>query len=86
MDTNMGQVDRIIRVVIGIIVIVLGVINQNWLGAIGLIPLITPQASVSARCTRFWASKPAVTAERNTCDQRICARSSWGFLLQNRAL
>jgi hypothetical protein len=41
MDTNMGQVDRIIRVVIGIIVIILGVINQNWLGAIGLIPLIT---------------------------------------------
>jgi len=37
----MGQVDRIIRVVLGIIIIMLGVMNQSWLGAIGLIPLIT---------------------------------------------
>lgn len=37
----MGQVDRIIRAVIGIIVIVLGVMYQSWLGALGLIPLVT---------------------------------------------
>jgi hypothetical protein len=41
MNKNMGQVDRIIRVVLGIIIIMLGVMNQSWLGAIGLIPLIT---------------------------------------------
>jgi hypothetical protein len=41
MGKNMGQVDRIIRAVIGIIVIVLGVMYQSWLGALGLIPLVT---------------------------------------------
>ncbi|MCF8382405.1 MAG: DUF2892 domain-containing protein [Chlorobium sp.] len=41
MNKNMGQVDRVIRVVLGIIIIVLGVVYQNWLGAAGLIPLIT---------------------------------------------
>ncbi|MEE9903990.1 YgaP family membrane protein [Chlorobium sp.] len=41
MEKNMGQVDRALRAVIGIIVIVLGAVNQNWLGAIGLIPLLT---------------------------------------------
>ena len=41
MEKNMGQVDRAIRAVLGVIVIVLGVVYQNWLGAIGLIPLLT---------------------------------------------
>ncbi len=41
MDKNMGQVDRIIRAVIGVVVMVFGVMYHSWLGAIGLIPLIT---------------------------------------------
>jgi hypothetical protein len=41
MNRNMGPVDRIIRAVTGIIVIVLGIVYQNWLGIAGLIPLIT---------------------------------------------
>ena len=38
---NIGKIDRIIRVVIGLAIIVWGVMTNNWLGAIGLIPLGT---------------------------------------------
>lgn len=41
MKRNMGQVDRALRAIIGIVVILLGLVYQNWLGAIGLIPLLT---------------------------------------------
>ena len=38
---NEGTIDRTIRVVIGIGVIAWGVMNNNWLGAIGAVPLLT---------------------------------------------
>jgi len=41
MTCNIGKVERIIRGIVGIAVIVWGVMEQNWLGAIGLIPLVT---------------------------------------------
>lgn len=42
MKTNVGATDKIIRIVIGIVLIVLGVLNTAWwLVIIGLIPLIT---------------------------------------------
>ncbi|MEI7789204.1 MAG: DUF2892 domain-containing protein [Chlorobiaceae bacterium] len=41
MQKNVGQTDKIIRIVIGTAVIVLGVINQSWWGAVGLVPLLT---------------------------------------------
>ncbi|NTU98360.1 MAG: DUF2892 domain-containing protein [Chlorobiaceae bacterium] len=41
MEKNMGNTDRIIRIVIGLVVITLGIVYQSWLGAIGLIPLVT---------------------------------------------
>ncbi|MBD3788817.1 MAG: DUF2892 domain-containing protein [Campylobacterales bacterium] len=41
MKCNTGKVDRIIRIVLGLAIITWGVMSQNWLGAIGLIPLGT---------------------------------------------
>ncbi len=42
MKTNVGATDKLIRIVLGIVLIVLGVINTAWLLVIiGLIPLIT---------------------------------------------
>ena len=38
---NVGKIDRIIRIVIGLTVIAWGVFEQNWLGAIGLVFLLT---------------------------------------------
>ncbi len=41
MKCNVGMLDRVVRVVIGLLIIVYGFIAQNWLGAIGAIPLLT---------------------------------------------
>ena len=38
---NIGTIDRVIRVVIGLAIIVWGDMNENWLGAIGVVPLLT---------------------------------------------
>ena len=41
MATNMGGADRVIRVVVGLVVIAAGLYFKSWWGAIGLIPLAT---------------------------------------------
>ena len=41
MKRNIGNVDRIIRVVIGLVLVALGIYFNSWWGVIGLIPLIT---------------------------------------------
>jgi len=46
MKKNMGSVDRILRIVIGVVVIALGIYNKAWWGVLGIIPLFT--ASVSS--------------------------------------
>ena len=38
---NEGRMDRAVRVLIGIAVIVWGIMTSNWLGAIGVVPLLT---------------------------------------------
>ncbi len=41
MKVNVGSTDRIIRIVLGLAIIGWGYLNQNWLGALGLVPLVT---------------------------------------------
>ena len=41
MKVNVGSADKIIRIVAGVAVIGWGFYAQNWLGAIGIIPLAT---------------------------------------------
>jgi hypothetical protein len=41
MKKNMGKTDRIIRIVLGVMLLAIGVIYQFWWGAIGIIPLVT---------------------------------------------
>lgn len=41
MTKNMGGIDRGIRVVVGVALLAWGYMAQNWLGAIGLVPLFT---------------------------------------------
>jgi hypothetical protein len=38
---NVGNIDSMVRVIIGSAILVLGVIAENWWGLIGLIPLIS---------------------------------------------
>ena len=41
MKRNMGGIDRILRLVVGVALLAWGYMNQNWWGALGLIPLLT---------------------------------------------
>ena len=41
MKKNVGKMDSIIRIALGVIIIVIGIYFKSWWGAIGLIPLIT---------------------------------------------
>lgn len=50
MKKNVGSVDAIIRIVIGIVILVLGIIYNSWWGLIGLIPLGT---ALSGRCLLY---------------------------------
>lgn len=41
MKCNVGATDRLVRIIAGILILLLGLIYRNWWGLIGLIPLIT---------------------------------------------
>jgi hypothetical protein len=41
MKANVGGVDRVVRIVVGLAIIGVGIAYQSWWGAIGLIPLTT---------------------------------------------
>ena len=41
MRCNVGKTDRIIRVLIGLVLISLGLYFNTWWGAVGVIPLLT---------------------------------------------
>jgi|WetSurMetagenome_2_1015567.scaffolds.fasta_scaffold1705619_2 hypothetical protein len=41
MKTNVGGADRIVRIILGLVIIVLGFIFKSWWGIIGFVPVIT---------------------------------------------
>ncbi len=41
MKTNIGSIDRIIRVLIGLAILGAGLAYHSWWGLIGLVPLLT---------------------------------------------
>ncbi|MDK2776737.1 MAG: DUF2892 domain-containing protein [Pseudomonadota bacterium] len=41
MQCNVGKTDRVIRLVLGIVIIALGLGYQSWWGLIGVVPLLT---------------------------------------------
>lgn len=41
MKTNVGTIDCVVRLVIGLFVLALGYYFQSWWGLIGLVPLLT---------------------------------------------
>lgn len=38
---NIGRIDRIIRLAVGLLLVLWGLLTANWFGLIGLIPLAT---------------------------------------------
>lgn len=41
MKSNVGSVDSLIRIVIGLIIAIAGVIFDSWWGLVGIIPIAT---------------------------------------------
>ena len=41
MNKNIGSTDKIIRIILGVVVLALGFYFKSWWGLIGLIPLVT---------------------------------------------
>ena len=41
MQPNIGKTDRIIRFIVGVVIILAGIYFETWWGAIGLIPTLT---------------------------------------------
>ncbi len=54
MNKNVGKIDRIIRFILGTIFIVVGILNNNWLIAIGAILLLTAFLN---RCLLYYPFK-----------------------------
>ncbi|SDC18897.1 YgaP family membrane protein [Williamwhitmania taraxaci] len=41
MKKNVGMIDKVVRIVIGVAILAAGVYYQNWWGLVGIIPLAT---------------------------------------------
>ncbi len=41
MNKNVGTIDRAFRIIVGLIILILGIVYNSWLGLIGLVPIIT---------------------------------------------
>ena len=41
MKKNVGSIDRLLRIILGLLIGILGVIFDSWWGLIGIIPLAT---------------------------------------------
>ncbi len=41
MKKNVGSADKIIRIILGVLIIVFGIYNQSWWGLVGIVPLFT---------------------------------------------
>ena len=50
MKENVGTIDRLIRIVIGIVIIGLGAYYESWWGLVGIIPLAT---AATGRCGAY---------------------------------
>lgn len=41
MTQNIGNIDRTIRIILGLGIIAAGIVFKNWLGLLGIVPLAT---------------------------------------------
>ncbi|MFZ1279352.1 MAG: DUF2892 domain-containing protein [Ignavibacteriaceae bacterium] len=41
MKTNVGSADRIVRFILGAVIVILGFYFKSWWGVVGIVPIIT---------------------------------------------
>jgi len=66
MNKNVGNLDKTVRLIVGILIIVAGYINDSLFGAIGLIPIITALIS--------WCPLYTILKINTNCDKKNCEK------------
>ena len=41
MKKNIGSTDRMIRIILGFVILIIGIVAKSWWGLVGLIPVVT---------------------------------------------
>ena len=41
MKCNVGSIDRLLRIILGLLIAILGVVFNSWWGLVGIVPLAT---------------------------------------------
>jgi hypothetical protein len=67
MNKNIGKVDKIIRIIVGVVIIIFGVVNSSWLGLIGLIPLVT---AIIGWCPLYCPLKISTICDKDSCSKK----------------
>jgi len=66
MECNVGRADRIIRIVIGLVLLGLGLMWGNWWGVIGAVPLLTAIIGWCPLYTLFGMSTCSAEEKKST--------------------
>jgi len=70
MTTNIGTVDRVIRIVVGLAILAAGCFYKDWWGLIGLLPILTAIVRFCPAYVPFGLSSCAVEKEAPTPNQQ----------------
>lgn len=46
MKKNIGRTDKVVRIIVGLVIIALGILYQSWWGLVGILPLATSSIGV----------------------------------------
>ena len=69
MKPNIGNIDRALRIIIGLGIIGYGIVTKSWIGAIGAIPLLT---AFIGFCPLYCPLK--ISTRGKCCDNGKCDR------------
>ncbi|ADG93030.1 conserved hypothetical protein [Arcobacter nitrofigilis DSM 7299] len=64
MNKNIGKIDKIVRIIVGVAIIAYGFMTNSWLGVIGLIPLGT---ALIGWCPLYCPLKIDTTCDKESC-------------------
>jgi hypothetical protein len=54
MKCNVGSIDRLLRIILGLIIAIVGVVFDSWWGLVGLVPIVT---GLFRFCPLYWPLK-----------------------------
>ena len=66
MTKNVGSLDKTIRLIVGVFIVVAGVVNGSLLGAIGLIPIAT---ALISWCPLYPIFKINTVCKNDSCEK-----------------